>query len=553
MINPDSRIAQLEEEVRILKAQLKQAQEYNIGMLKNESTFRSIFDYSSDGIALVDNNGIIREWSRGYEQISGLPKKLVVGKIHLWEMCELLFPYENRSEDECERMKAELKELVATMQHKTHVRHVRHCQTGELRIFNILYFPVAVPSGEMMFCSISRDITGEVRSRELLEENERKLIAEKKRLETLSDNLPEGTLYRLVIERDTGRKYMEYVSGTWERVTGLTPESVTQSLSSFDEIVHSEDRLSMNYSNELAETDLSSYHIELRINRNNAHRWLRIASFPYVDGNKVIWDGIMTDVTDRKEAEFALIHAKEKAEESDKLKSAFLANLSHEIRTPLNGITGFLHFLSSGHHSPALRQEYFNVINNSITQLVKLIDDIVDVAKIEAKQLHIRPEPLYINSLMKEVQVFFETYLQSSNKEQIELILDDSEFINNCFALIDPLRLRQVLNNLIGNAIKFTEKGYIRFGYRQTAPDQLEFVVEDTGIGINPDLHNVIFERFRQAEHNSRRLYGGTGLGLNIAQNLVQLMGGEIRVESAESAGAAFYFTISYLPVVKEN
>jgi signal transduction histidine kinase len=126
------------------------------------------------------------------------------------------------------------------------------------------------------------------------------------------------------------------------------------------------------------------------------------------------------------------------------------------------------------------------------------------------------------------------------------LILDDSGFIDNCVALIDPMRLRQALNNLIGNAIKFTEKGYIRFGYRQSAPDQLEFVVEDTGIGMAPELHELIFERFRQAESTNSRLYGGTGLGLNIAQNLVQLMGGDIWVESSEGEGAAFYFSVPY-------
>jgi len=553
MMNQDYRITQLENEVCVLKAQLEQAQESKIHMQKSESTFRSIFDYSTDGIALVDSNGIFSEWSNGYEQISGLSKELVIGKMHLWEVDEFLFPFEERSAEECERMKNELKELVATMQHKTLIRHVKHCQTGEIRIFNTLFFPVAMPAGEMMFCCISRDITEEVHSREMLEVNERKLIAEKKRLETLSDNLPEGTLYRLVIDNDTGKKYMEYVSGTWERVTGLTPESVADDLTPFNNIVHPDDWPLMNYSNELADIKLSNYNVEVRINRQDELRWLRISSYPYADGNKVIWDGIMTDITDRKLVEMDLIRAKEKAEESDKLKSAFLANVSHEIRTPLNGITGFLHFLSSDNLSPALKQEYINIINNSSAQLVKLIDDIVDVAKIEVKQLSIRRIPLRINRLMNEMQIFFEPYLQSNHKENIELILDDSEFIDNCVALADPLRLRQVLNNLIVNAIKFTEKGYIRFGYRQSAIDQLEFVVEDTGIGINPTQHEVIFDRFRQVDLANGRLHGGTGIGLNIASHLVQMMGGKIWVKSTEGAGASFYFTISYLPVAEEN
>jgi nitrogen-specific signal transduction histidine kinase len=272
----------------------------------------------------------------------------------------------------------------------------------------------------------------------------------------------------------------------------------------------------------------------------------------WVDGQLVQME-VSTDITDRKLAEIELIRAKEKAEESDKLKSAFLANVSHEVRTPLNGITGFLSFFDNDDLSPMQRREYINIVKNSSTQLVKLIDDIVDMAKIETKQMSINPIPTNINSLMKEKQTLFERYLQNNNKEHIALILDDNEFIDGCVSFVDPTRLRQVLNNLMNNAIKFTEKGFIRFGYRQSAPGELEFVVEDTGIGLAEGMHEAVFERFRQAELTNSRLYGGTGLGLNIARHLVQMMGGDMRVESTEGAGSSFYFTISYLPVTPED
>ena len=542
----DSRITQMENEILSLKKQLEQNREE---ISKTESIFRSIFDHSADGIALMDSNGIVREWNTGYEQISGLPRKLVVGKMYIWEVAELLFPFEERTGEECKEMIDDLKGMVVAMQKKTYIRHVKHSKTGEHRIFNVLYFPVAKPSGEMMYCGISRDITEEIKARELLEENERKLTAEKERLETLSDNLPEGTLYRYIFDRGTGKRYMEYVSGTWEQVTGLTPESVTEDITTFDRIVHPDDWPRMENSNESANTNLSNYNVEIRISKKGELRWLRIASHPYTDGNKVIWDGIMTDITDRKEVEMELIRAKEKAEESDKLKSAFLANVSHEIRTPLNGITGFLHFISSDKLSPTRKQEYINVINNSSSQLAKLIDDIIDVAKIEAKQMNINPVPLCINRLMKEMQLFFETYLKTNDKEHIVLIVDDSQALTSCVTYIDPVRLRQILNNLISNAIKFTEKGFISIAYRQSAPDQLEFVVENTGIGLAPEHLEVIFERFRQVDLTNSRMYGGTGLGLNIARSLVQMMGGEMWVESTEGVGSSFYFTITYLPV----
>jgi hypothetical protein len=197
--------------------------------------------------------------------------------------------------------------------------------------------------------------------------------------------------------------------------------------------------------------------------------------------------------------------------------------------------------------------DYIKVINESSKQLTKIIDDIIDISKIEAGQMTIYPIPVNLNQLMNEMLMFFETYLHSAGKEHIKLILDDSAFIDQRLVYVDTIRLRQVFNNLIGNAVKFTEKGYIRFGYRQSAPDQLEFFVEDSGIGLPLDQQKIIFERFRQAETDNNRLYRGAGLGLAISQSLVQMMGGKIWVESTEGSGASFYFTISYLSVAPED
>ena len=262
---------------------------------------------------------------------------------------------------------------------------------------------------------------------------------------------------------------------------------------------------------------------------------------------------VIRDITEQKMNEMELIRAKEKAEESDKLKSAFLANMSHEIRTPINGIIGFLNFLADDDLSPKRRHEYVSVVNNSSIQLVKLIDDIIDIAKIEAKQLSIRPTVFHINDFLAELHTFFDGYLQTNNKEKIALVLDNSQFIDPDALFIDPTRLRQVLTNLIGNAIKFTEKGFIGFGYRPLPPDMLEFWVEDSGIGLPPDQLEVIFERFRQAEMTNSRKYGGTGLGLTISRSLVQMMGGEITVESVKGEGSTFRFTILYLPGSPED
>jgi len=183
-------------------------------------------------------------------------------------------------------------------------------------------------------------------------------------------------------------------------------------------------------------------------------------------------------------------------------------------------------------------------------QLTKIIDDIIDISKIESNQLNINLSSVYLNELMNEMRLFFEKYIQSRNKEHIELILDESGFIDDCLIYVDAVRLRQVITNLLDNAVKFTDKGYICFGYRQSAPDMLNFMVEDSGIGLKEDIQKeIIFEPFFQVEFGKQRLHDGTGLGLSISRSIVHLMGGDMWVKSTEGVGSSFYFTVPYQPV----
>jgi len=246
------------------------------------------------------------------------------------------------------------------------------------------------------------------------------------------------------------------------------------------------------------------------------------------------------------QAEKELDFAKEKAEESDKLKSSFLANISHEIRTPLNHILGFLQFIDSNREADSIQNEFMNEINKSSVILVKLIDDIIDVAKIDTQQMTIDPHPADINRMMKSIFSSFNSDILTKNRENISLILDDSQFVEYCVINADLQRLRQALSNLIYNAFKFTEKGHIRFGYRQSAPNELEFFVEDTGIGLQEEQQKVIFDFFRQVNTGNNRLYSGVGIGLTISRNLIQMHGGKMWVESNYGKGSTFYFTIPY-------
>jgi PAS domain S-box-containing protein len=240
-----------------------------------------------------------------------------------------------------------------------------------------------------------------------------------------------------------------------------------------------------------------------------------------------------------------LIRAKEKAEESDRLKTAFLNNMSHEIRTPLNGIMGFTSLLNDPDSTPDERDYYSRIINQSGRQLISIIDDIINMATIEAGQAQLHESETNVNQLLNDLYLQF---VKKINENQV--VFNYYSHLSDMQAgiMADETKLTQVLVNLIGNAIKFTEHGKIEFGCR-LHDSELLFYVEDSGIGIPEEFHEIIFERFRQVDPGLNRLAEGNGLGLAISKAYVGLMGGEIRVESEPGRGSKFVFKIPYKPV----
>ncbi len=264
--------------------------------------------------------------------------------------------------------------------------------------------------------------------------------------------------------------------------------------------------------------------------------------------------GIYRDITDRKRIEKNLIAAKEKAEESDKLKSAFLSNMSHEIRTPMNAILGFSTLLSDAGVSEEERAEFIRIIKERGTDLMRIIDDIIDVAKIESGQIKVEIKDCLINTLMANLSVTLNEVKRKTNKTKVILNCLPGNMDKDFSILTDGNRLRQIMTNLIENALKFTDEGFVEFGYtlKNIGMDSfIEFFVRDTGIGIPEEMHAIIFERFRQVDDTNTRKYGGTGLGLTISKNLIRLLGGEIRLESERGTGTVFYvlFPLQVTPV----
>ncbi len=255
---------------------------------------------------------------------------------------------------------------------------------------------------------------------------------------------------------------------------------------------------------------------------------------------------MMRDVTSRKEAERKMIKARIKAEESDLLKSAFLANMSHEIRTPLNAIVGFSQIILDEDITRAEQEQFYGYINQNSNQLISLVNDIIDLSKLESNQLIIRDSILNLNQVIDEILVMAENEKKIREKDHILLYLDKEMPEGDSMILADQYRLKQVLTNLLVNAIKFTPKGYVQFGYRLKDNDTLLFFVRDTGIGIPKNKQEEVFQYFHQLENTLNRANTGTGLGLAICKRLVELMNGKIWVQSDFGKGTSFFFTIPY-------
>jgi PAS domain S-box-containing protein len=259
------------------------------------------------------------------------------------------------------------------------------------------------------------------------------------------------------------------------------------------------------------------------------------------DGKTVIMS-ISRDITERKKAEEELRNAKEQAEESDRLKSAFLSNMSHEIRTPMNAILGFADLLRKPNLSEANRTGFIDIINQSGERMLNTINDLIEISSIEAGAVTVMEMETNLNELLHFLYSFFE--IQSQQKG-LHLFCNAPLPDEMALVITDKNKLDRVLINLIGNAMKFTQIGSIEFGYKPRGK-LLEFYVADTGIGIPAPRLDAIFERFVQADISITRPYEGSGLGLTISKEYVEMLGGTLWVESKEGIGSTFRFTIPW-------
>jgi PAS domain S-box-containing protein len=266
-------------------------------------------------------------------------------------------------------------------------------------------------------------------------------------------------------------------------------------------------------------------------------------------GEIIRYDGAVQDITFKKKIQQELIIAKEKAEESDRLKSAFLANMSHEIRTPMNGILGFSDLLKTPNLSGEKQQRYIEVIEKSGKRMLSIINDIVDISKIEAGLMNIEIKESNVNDQIEYIYTFFKPEVEAKG---MHIFFKNALSTNEATIKTDREKLFAILTNLVKNAIKYSNEGSIEFGYEKKEC-YLEFFVKDTGIGIPKERQEDIFERFIQADIIDTMARQGAGLGLSITKAYIEMLGGKIWVESEKGIGSTFYFTLPYNAELKEK
>jgi PAS domain S-box-containing protein len=507
-------------------------------LVKNEELFRAIFENSPEMIVFtrVKDMETIAV-NETFTKITGYTYNEIKGKLtedlKIWV-----------DEEEHKRLKAQF----AKNKYIQNFEAILRSKLGEEFHVLISVQPVQV-NGEEHVIQIIHDITKRKKT-------ELALIESEEKFRELADLSPTA----IFIYQDSE---FVYVNKATTAITGFLESELLKM--NFWDVVHPD---MQGLVKEMAGKRFNKHAVknryELKLQHKNGEiRWADFSATYINYQGRPAAIGNVFDITENKKAEKTIIAAKQKAEESDRLKSAFLANMSHEIRTPMNGIVGFSELLASTDLTDDLKEKYITIIRKSSDQLLHIINDILDVSKIEVGEVKIVKTQFDVNKLLKELNVLFLSDLKKQNK-LIEFNL--SKLLKNKDVVIysDKYRLHQILNNLIKNALKFTEDGFVEFGccaidkhkpnkeYRikKSKEKRLLFFVKDTGSGVSEEKQQIIFDRFRQSDDSNTRKYGGTGLGLSIVKGLVHILGGEIWLKSEIGKGSTFYFT---LPVEKKE
>jgi PAS domain S-box-containing protein len=481
----------------------------------SRSRLRALIDTLPDLIWLKDPQGVYLQCNQRFEQLYGVSEKEIVGKTDYDFVSKELGDFFRQKDDEA----------VAAGKQNRNEEEVTFAD-GHKEILETIKTPIYENDGLFMgVLGIGRDITQRKKS-------EQELIRNEALIRTAVENLP---IVFYLIDKDG---IFNLSIGAGLKGLGLLPNQVVGQ-SVFDLYKDFPQTI------EAINKALAGESVTFESNVNEVY-YLNFVNPTSISDRRGGIVGVGLDITDRKKAEFELLSAKEKAEESDRLKTAFLQNMSHEIRTPMNAIMGFSDLLLSNVQKPDKLKQFTDIINQCCNDLLDIINDILDISKIESGQLSVSVEQCNLVDLFDELLPFFTEYQKRINKQHIKFSLQAYCDPSETLIIIDKGKLKQIFINLISNAFKFTDEGKVEAGCRFDNNRGITFYVSDTGIGIPLDKQQFVFERFTQLQHSSKFNLGGTGLGLSIVKALINLLGGEISLESEPGKGSTFSFTIPY-------
>jgi PAS domain S-box-containing protein len=486
-------------------------------LIESEKRFRTMFELSPAGIILIDEKGTIIEVNSAFCKTLGYSRKeLLSNNVRLFSIPD----NENEIEDNIAKILS-----GKTLRHEV-INVKKDGSKCEIELYETM---ITLPYGNPGILSVSNDISDKKRSQE--------------KMRTLS--LALESISECVSITDYSNKII-FVNNSFCRTYGYSSDEL---IGNDISMVRSNINNNEPVYNIIQDTMNGGWNGELiNLKKDGTEFPIELSTSPIVDenGKTIALIGIASDISERKKVQQELIYAKEKAEESDKLKSAFLTNMSHELRTPLNAIIGFSGLMTANSTDKEI-VENLKIISNSGQHLLGLVEEILDISMIETGHIKIVKEKIELHSLLNQVKNIIQGERLKENKTEIDLILNLDKSSDEFSIVTDPGKLKQVFINLLKNALKFTEKGFIEFGYDRIYEDHkklLKFYVKDTGIGIEDKYHDVIFNIFRQIDDSHTRKYSGTGIGLSIAKRIVEILGGKIWLESEPGKGSVFYFTL---------
>ncbi len=503
-----------------ISAQEKKRKSAEDMVCESEKRFRIMFDISPAGIILIDEKGNIIDVNSSFCGILGYTREELIGNnIRLF--------YSRSKKGEIEKNIAEILS-GSTLQHEvTNLK--KDGTTCEVILYETM---IILPDRKPGILTVSNDITKIKRSQE--------------KIQTLSRAME--SIWECVSITDLNNKII-FINNAFCKTYGYEKEELIGQdigiLRSFKTADNLSERI-------LSDTILGGWKGELvNVKKNGSEFPVELSTSLIKDdkGNAFALIGVAVDITEREKVYKELVSSKNKAEESDKLKTAFLTNMSHELRTPLNAIIGLSSFMVDTCSDPETIS-YLKIILNSGQHLLGLVEEILDISMIETQQIKINYERIGVNSILNEVKDIIHGEILKENRTEIKLVLNINPEICEATIFTDSRKLKQVLLNLLKNSLKFTSKGFIEFGITEIEKANnkyLRFYVKDTGIGIDKKHHDVIFNIFRQIDDAQTRNYRGTGIGLSISKKIIEMLGGEIWVESELGKGSVFFFTIPFL------